>query len=120
MTGSLNVFPWDALYMRKAQRQKPPTISNRLMGSSRRKKSPLVRAPSTRPAIIQTIHKPTHATLKKMDWNEWKRTKRSDLKGSRTRKRMPVTKPAKYVRAAAVLGCKPLAAGAAVAATAPT
>ena len=49
MIGSLKVFPCDAAYMRKTQRQKPPTMSSRLTGNSMRKKSPFVTAPRTIP-----------------------------------------------------------------------
>ena len=107
MTGSLNVLPWYALYMRKAQRQKPPTISSKSTGNSTMKKSPFVMAPRIIPAIAQTIQKPIQATLKKMDWKAWKRTKRSGLNGSISKKMMPVINPARYASAAATFGCSP-------------
>src|ERR1700723_357027 len=76
------------------------------------KNKPCEMAPSITPNIIQTIQKPIHTRLKKIDWKAWKRTKRSALKGSITRNKIPVMAPTRYARAPATLGVSP-AAGAA-------
>jgi hypothetical protein len=48
------------------------------------------------------------ATLKKIDWKAWNRTKGSLLYGSRTRKMIPVTRPTRYANAPATLEVIPV------------
>ena len=58
---------------------KPAKLKISIIGKAISPKTPAVKGVRTAERIIQRIQNAIHATLKKMDWKAWNRTKEFDL-----------------------------------------